>query len=172
MSETLSNISTPLPPDELPALLLDENLCSPDIAELLRRFPKEWRIEIHTDHLPRGCSDVQVIEHCGSFGLTLVSCDDRIRYVPQNKASVLRHRVRAFMFNKGNYQGVEYAAAMIVGRGQILNTIRKTAGPFFARIRRTGEVELLEPKPRSSTEGKELTSKEKTARRYGQRIRE
>lgn len=167
MSEKPSDIST-LPPDDVPGLLLDENLSSPDIAQLLRKFPKEWRIEIHTDCLARGLPDVQVIEQCAERGLVLVSCDDRIRYVPQNKAAVLRNRIGVFMFNKGNYQGVEYAAAMIVGRGQILNVIRRTAPPFFARVRRSGEIELLEPKPSAS--GKELTSKERTARKYGERM--
>jgi hypothetical protein len=166
MSEQPSNISTLPQRETLPALLLDENLCSSDIGELLRRFPKEWQIELHSDHLSRGVSDVEVIKMCAARNWTLVSCDDRIRYVPQNKAAVLDNRVRAFMFGKGNYQGVEYAAALIVGRGQVLNTIRRIAGPFFARIQRSGEVTLLEPKESTT----DLSSKEKTARKYGRDV--
>jgi hypothetical protein len=69
---------------------------------------------------------------------------------------------------KGNYQGVEYAAAMIVGRGQILNMIRKTSGGhFLARIQRSGEVVMLEPKE----SGADLSSRKKTARKYGDHVR-
>lgn len=162
MSEKPSDTLTLPLRDPLPTLLLDENLSSSDIAEFLRRIRKEWQIELHTDYLARGASDVEVITECGRREWILISCDDRIRYVPENKAAVIRNRVQVFMFNKGNYQGVEYAAALIVGRTQLLNMIRLTAGPFFARITRSGDVVALEPKP-----SKADTSRDKTARKYG-----
>jgi len=116
-SEKQSDTSTPPPRDPPTGFLLDENLSSADIADFLRRLKSvDWHIELHTDHFPRGASDVEVIKECGARGWVLVSCDDRIRYVPQNKAAVLDHSVRAFMFGKGNYQGIEYAAALVVGR--------------------------------------------------------
>jgi hypothetical protein len=167
MFEQPSDTSTLPPRDAAPTLLLDENLSSADIADFLRRFPKEWRIEIHTDHFARGLPDVDVIRECGARGWVLVSCDDRIRFVPQNKDAVIRHRVRSLMFGKGNYQGVEYAAALIVGRRQIMNTIRKMAGPFFARIQISGEIVMLEPKQDTG-----LTSRQKTERKYGRKIEE
>lgn len=167
MSEKPSDTSTLR---DVPVLLLDENLSSADIAHFLRRFPKEWTIELHTDHFARGMSDVDVIRECGTRGWILVSCDDRLRFVPQNKAAVIQHRVRTFMFGKGNYQGVEYAAALIVGRTQITNAIRKAGGGhFFARIQIRGEVVLLEPK---ESETKNLTAHEKTERKYGRKIHE
>jgi hypothetical protein len=167
MSEKPSDTSK-LP--DLPALLLDENLSSADIAQFLRRFPNEWRIELHTDHFARGMADVDVIRECASRAWVLVSCDDRIRYVPQNKAAVNKHRIGAFMFGKGNYQGVEYAAALIVGRSQILSAIRKTSPPFFARIQIKGDVNMLEPQPAASQA--QMTSRERTERKYVNRIRE
>lgn len=163
MSEKPSDISTLRPRDTPPTLYLDENLSSSDIGEMLRRFPQEWTIELHTDHLPRGIDDPDVIQFCADRDWTLVSCDDRIRYVPKNKAAAVRCSLRSFMFGKGNYQGVEYAAALIVGRSQVINTIRKVSGPFFARIQRSGEVVVLEPKQATGAQ----TSQEKTARKYG-----
>src|SRR5437879_6538551 len=116
MFEQPSDISTPPPLRETrPTLLLDENLSSADIAAFLRPI-KSWQIELHTDYLARGLPDPDVIRECGARRWVLVSCDDRIRRVPENKAAMIRHQVPAFMFAKGNYQGVEYAAAMIVGR--------------------------------------------------------
>ena len=121
MSEKPSDTSTPR---DRPTLLLDENLSSADIAQFLRQIrATEWQIELHTDHFARGMPDVDVIRECGTRDWILISCDDRIRYVPQNKAAVLKHGVRAFMFGKGNYQGIEYAAALVVGRGQIFSAI-------------------------------------------------
>jgi hypothetical protein len=169
MSEKPSDISpTLLPRDDLPTLLLDENLSSFDIADWLRRFKTEWHVERHLDHLPRGADDVYVIEQCAIRGWILVSCDDRIRYVPKNKAAALKHKLKSFMFAKGNYQGIEYAAAMVVSRGQIINMIRKTAGPFFTRIQRSGEVVLLEPQqPKEKNVQRSRTSRERTALKYG-----
>ena len=70
---------------------------------------------------------------CAARGWSLVTCDDRIRYVPENKAAVLEYKLRAFMFCKGNYQGVEYAAALIIGRVAMGKIIRTVAPPFIVR---------------------------------------
>jgi hypothetical protein len=161
MSEKPSDTSTSL--ERPPTLLLDENLSSSDIAQVLRKFPLEWGIELHTDHFPRGLSDVEVIQGCADRQWSLISCDDRIRYVPQNKAAVLRCRVRAFMFGKGNYQGVEYAAALVVGRAHIVNAIRRSSGHLLARIQRDGDVQILEPKAPTG----ELTARQKTQIKFG-----
>ena len=169
MSEKPSDISTP-PQLETPTLLLDENLSSHDIAMFLRRLPHDWKIELHTDHLPRGLEDVEVIKACAKHGWTLISCDDRIRFVPQNKKAVLDAGIRAFMFHDGNHQGVEYAAALIVGLKHIIQTIRKNAGPVLARIQMHGDVTMFHP-PQPKTAG-ELSSREKTARKYGKKVHE
>lgn len=166
MSEKPSNTLTLPLHESPPALLLDENLSSSDIATFLRRIRTEWQIELCIDYLPRGAPDPDVINECGRREWVLISCDDRIRYVPENKAAAIRNRLKAFMFNKGNYQGVEYAAALIVGRSQLLNMVKNTVGPFFARIQRGGDVLLLEPKAASPA----TSSREKTARKYGNQV--
>jgi hypothetical protein len=166
MSEKPSDTSTPQPPDK-PTLLLDENLSSADIAAILRRLPNVWGIERHTDHLARGLSDVEVIETCGTRNWVLISCDDRIRFVPHNKAAVMRCGVRAFMFGQGNFQGVEYAAALIVGRKRIFDVLRKNAGPVLARIQISGDVVLFHPQ---ETREEKLSSRERTKRKYGAHV--
>jgi hypothetical protein len=72
------------------------------------------------------------------------------------------------MFGKGNYQGVEYAAALIVARSQMINALRKNAGHFFARVQIGGEIVMLEPKQIAGT----LTSRQKTERKYGKKFQE
>lgn len=47
------------------------------------------------------------------------------------------------MFSKGNYQGVEYAAALIVERPGVKKIMRSFAPSFIARIARDGEVGVM-----------------------------
>lgn len=166
MFEKPSDISTPSQPDS-PTFLLDENLSSADIAEFLHRLRNVWRIEtIHTANIPRGTEDVPVIERCGAEKWVLVSCDDRIRFVPQNKAAVMKHHVRVFMFSKGNFQGVEYAAALIVGRNRMFDALKKNAGPMLARIHSSGDVAIFHPQPNPESQ----SSRDRTARKYGSHV--
>jgi len=80
---------------------------------------------------------VDLIRECGERGWALVTCDDRIRKLPQSKAAVIRHKVRVFSFAHGNFQGAEYAAALVVGSLKIATMIKKTAGYLFARVQKT-----------------------------------
>lgn len=164
MSEPPSSTSPTPQRDSASVFLLDENLSSSDIAIFLRRL-RDWTIELHTDHFQRGMNDVDLIRECGARGWALITCDDRIRYVPESKAAVLEHRVRAFMFGKGNYQGVEYAAALIIGRPTMSKIIRTVPAPFIARVARDGDIGVIHPQ--QST--KNLTARDKTERKYGRR---
>ena len=163
MSEKQSGISTLPLRDSALTLLLDENLSSQTIAEFLRRIKREWSIELCTDHLKPGTPDPDVIKLCADRGWVLISCDDNIRYIPENKSAVIKNRVRAFFFGKGNYQGVEYAAALIVGRHQMLKAVQNTDGYLLARITASGDVNVLEPQVAKAT-----TSRGKTEQKYGQ----
>ncbi len=70
------------------------------------------------------------------------------------------------MFPKGNYQGIEYSAALIVVRRAMIRLMRKTAPPMFARILINGDVkQLFQHKSRA-----EMTLKERTALKYGQKV--
>ena len=65
--------------DRKPVLLLDENISSPAFAVPLRALKEVWRVELVTDHLPRGASDADVVALCGRNGWTLNTCDE-MRY--------------------------------------------------------------------------------------------
>jgi hypothetical protein len=79
----------------------------------------------------------------------------------------VRWYIVCFAFRQGQ-QGVEYAAALIVGRRAILGATRKVAGPFLAGVQIRGKVVMLEPKQEVGA----LTSREKTERKYGRTIQE
>jgi hypothetical protein len=146
--------------------MLDENLSGPKVAGPTRQL-RDWQVVTHTDAFPRDkhpdpVPDPVVLERCGKENWILISCDDRIRRVPRNKAAAIEHRAKVFMFPEGNYSGPEYVAALTIARRKLLNLARKTAGPFFARIHINGDVSLLDQKPKQ-----EMTSRERTALKYG-----
>jgi hypothetical protein len=121
-----------------PVIFLDENLSGPKVAVPTGQL-REWQVIKHSDEFPREkypepIPDPVVLEKCGREGWILISCDDRIRRVPRNKAAAIEHRAKVFMFPDGNYSGPEYVAALTVARRKLLNLARKTAGAFFARI--------------------------------------
>lgn len=131
-------------PEALPIVCLDENLSSPFIADELRRFRFEWQIELHRTHFPQPRTpDSEVIGHCGRCGWLLITKDDNIRRNPENKTAAIACAAKIFMFATGNHQRGEYRAALVAGRHRLLRLARKTPGPFFARIRMDGNVELL-----------------------------
>jgi PIN like domain len=143
---------------------LDENLSGPKIASVLRGFG-DWRVETHYDHYPREgptIPDPVVVERCAAEGWLLISCDDRLRFVPHNKGAVLKHRAKVYMFPEGNYHAHEYTAALTMARRNLINIARKTHPPFFARIYINGDVRLLDRKPIRN-----MTSKERTQLKYG-----
>jgi hypothetical protein len=156
--------ATSRPPDPPPVIYLDENLSSPRIGEALRQYP-DWHVQLHYDNFQPGMSDVDVIAACAERGWILVSCDDRIRIVPENRAAVIRSAVKAFMFCKGNYHGGDYSSALGIARHRMIKLINRTAGPFFARIHVNGDVRLFEDKPAG-----EMTALERTARKYGEHV--
>lgn len=117
----------------MPALLLDENMSSPDIAIPLRHF-RDWRIVMHQDCRPplyASASDVEVIEFCASKGWALISSDDRIRYVPESKVAAERVGLQSFMMvRKDDTTGIELHSALVAARHQIL---RNSSGGWALR---------------------------------------
>jgi hypothetical protein len=148
MSKKRSDTSTP--PEPL-TIYLDENI-NRGIAEELRAYNREWRVEVHRDHFPHdpqgrdvSIPDTEVLKKCGENGWLLISLDDSMRRVPQNVEAAVAYRTKVFLFSNGNRKGGEYKAALIVGRFKLLKYARKQDGPFFARLSMDGTPTPLEP---------------------------
>jgi hypothetical protein len=104
-----------------------------------------WRVELHRTHFPNPRTpDPDILKHCAECGWILISKDDRLRRVPENKLAAIQSGAKVFLFAVGHHQGVEYRAALVAARHRIVRLARKTPGPFFARVTLAGEVFLLE----------------------------
>lgn len=124
--------------------MLDENMSSLSIAEALRQFA-DWKIELHLDWLPRGASDVAVIELCARNKWTLISIDDRIRFVPENRQTAERVGLQAFMMvRRDDTIGVELSSALIVARRRMLTCLKQNQScGFFAHVYLGGDMKLM-----------------------------
>ena len=142
MSKKRSNTSGLL--DAPPVILLDENLSSPDIADELRRWESDWTVKLHREHFPNPRTpDTEILAFCGQRGWILVSVDDRMRRVPENKKAAEVNRARVFCFPR-HTSGAEYRAALTAGRHKLLRLARKMPPPNFARISTEGTVGFFE----------------------------
>lgn len=166
MSKKLSDTSTP--PEGLPVVFLDENI-EKDTAVALAEY-REWQIVAHREHFPHdpggqdtSIEDPTVLRLCGKNRWILVSCDDKMRYSPENQKAASEHLTKVFLFPTGHYKGGEYEAALIAGRHRLLAFAKKNVGPFFARITLTGDVYPLRHERPS-------TSRERTLAKYGSKI--
>lgn len=163
MSKKPSSTSDASRPPDLPVFYIDENLSSPELGKALRQFSSDWSIVLHTDKFRRGAQDVDVIRDCARLNWVMVSCDDRIRYVPRNKKAAIESKLRAFMLGEGNYRGLEIIAALIAGRHRMIGFNRRNAPPFFARLFINGKVARLDDKRQIG----DLSSRDRTVRKYG-----
>lgn len=136
------------------------------IAVALRAV-KGWRIELHTDHLDRGVSDVDVIEFCASKGWALVSVDDRIRYVPANREAAERHGLQVFMLVcKNDTVAVRMSSALIAAQDKILRFIKQNKCGFFAHVYLRGAAKIMSTFDAAAFELS--PSQQRSWRKYGQ----
>jgi hypothetical protein len=123
-------------------VFLDENMSSPEIAEILRQLDG-WRIEIHLDHLTPGTSDEDVANFCGPRGWAVVTCDD-MRYTPETKLAMLQQHVRVFkVVRHDDTHGLELAAALVTARKSIIGMMRKNRTAMCAHVRLNGDVNVV-----------------------------
>jgi len=158
-SNTLFDISEPPPEDRRPVIVLDQTFSSARIAEFLRSFAAEWRVELHGDHFKSNCPDDVWIPECAKKGWIVLSCDKAIRRSPKLCEAVERSRAKVFFMGKGGRRGEDYMAVIGTARHRILRMAKNNAGPFFARIHFTAKVELVGQEDGES-------KKDKTNRKY------
>jgi hypothetical protein len=161
MSETPSG--TPRKRDEC-VLLLDENVSSITVAEILSKVP-DWTIELHSNHFERGASDAEVAEYCGQRGWALVTCDD-MRYTPETKRAIAANNVRVLkVVVKKKTLGVEIAASLVIAREKILGFLKKNRTAVVVHIQKDGSLQVMN---RFEEPMKPLTaSQQRTARKFG-----
>jgi len=117
--------------------LIDENL-SVKIARSLRDIDQDV---VHvTEVLSQGAPDTEVLEFAGDNDYFLITKDNRIRYKPNEKAALRKHKVGVFLLGGKNVSFLETYQQLIHNWDKILECAASTEGPFVKRIRPKGRA--------------------------------
>lgn len=141
-SNTLFNTSQTPQPDSRPVIVLDMTFSSAKLGEFLSKFP-EWRVELLGKHFAHNCPDHVWIPDVAKRGWIIISADKAIRRSPEVCDAVQASHAKVFFMGRGGHRGEDYMAILGAARHRILRIAKNNAGPFFARIHQTTEVELV-----------------------------
>jgi predicted nuclease of predicted toxin-antitoxin system len=97
-------------------------------------------VEIHDNHFARDEDDRVWLQKVGSLGWVVLTKDQKLRYRPLELAALRASNARVFVLTAGNLRGSEIAAAFLAALPRILKILKSNAGPFIARVSRSGHV--------------------------------
>jgi predicted nuclease of predicted toxin-antitoxin system len=117
--------------------LIDENL-SVKIARSLRDIDQD--VQHVTEVLSEGAPDTEVLEFAGDNDYFLITKDNRIRYKPNEKAALRKHKVGVFLLGGKNVNFFETYQQLIRNWDKVLECARTTQRPFVRRIRPRGRA--------------------------------
>jgi hypothetical protein len=113
--------------------------------DLGKRFPEILRsagltVERHADHFADDTPDHVWLESVGKQGWIALTHDQRIRYKPNERDAVMRHRV-ALLVIVGAAPFPDLARAFVTSRAVIENFLRRHRPPFIAKVYRPSPAE-------------------------------
>ncbi len=76
----------------------------------------------------------------------VISGDKRLESDPKNRAAVIATKCKVCLLTDSNSRTEEWAAAVIVGKIKLLNTIKKNPGPFFLNISKQAHNHISKPR--------------------------
>lgn len=117
--------------------LIDENL-SDKMARSLRDIDQE--VYHVTEVMDAGSPDTAVLEYAGSNDYFLITKDNRIRYKPNEKAAIRKHKVGVFLLGGKNIPFFETYQQLIRNWDRILECATSTNRPFIRRVRPRGRT--------------------------------
>lgn len=131
--------------DEQLEVYVDRSLGSTVVPAALRPLG----VVVHTEvevfgPVAEGVTDAQWLEAAGRSGWIVFTKDGRIRYRKGELATLVEHRVRAFVLTAGNLGAAEQAARFVSNLGRIRRTARRP-GPYVYAVHPRG-LERLWPK--------------------------
>ena len=127
-------------PDDI-TFFLDESLGRRVVARALR--DAGVRVEVHTDHFPRGTKDEVWLGEVGRKGWIVLTKDARIRYREVERIALLNARVRTFVLTAKGLQGKQIADVFVGALPRISRFLTKHRSAFIASISRSGIISLL-----------------------------
>jgi len=127
------------PPDEN-VFFIDRSLgVEPIRTELVK---SGLLVEIHDDHFARDEEDRIWLRTVGERGWVILTKDQRLRYRPLEIAALRASNARVFVLTAGNLRGSEIAEVFLAALPRIRKILRSRAGPYVARVSRSGQLRL------------------------------
>ena len=72
----------------------------------------------------------------------MLTKDQRLRYRPSEIFVLRASNARVFVLTAGNLRGIEIAVVFLAALPHICKVLRSLAGPFEARVSRSGHVTI------------------------------
>lgn len=115
--------------------------------DLGRAFPDVLRssglqVKRHDEHLPPNATDEEWLEFVGRNGWVAITHDRRIRYKPNERAAVFRHRV-ALLVVIGKAPCPVLARHFVATMPRVSAFLARHRPPFIARVCRPSPKEFL-----------------------------
>jgi hypothetical protein len=114
--------------------------------DLGKRFPEILKsggvtVERHGDHFAPDAADEAWLETVGKRGWIALTHDRRIRYKPNERDAVTRHRV-ALLVIVGAAPFSDLAHAFVISLPVIESFLRRYQAPFIAKVYRPSPAEI------------------------------
>jgi hypothetical protein len=115
--------------------------------DLGKRFPEILRasglnVERHADHFPPETPDEVWLEEVGKRGWIALTHDQRIRYKPNERDAVMRHRV-ALLVVVGKAPFSDLARSLVATLPRIEHFLAEREPPFIAKVYRPAVTDVL-----------------------------
>jgi hypothetical protein len=133
-------------PDELPDLFLDRSLGRVKVPGLLRAAG--LRLVTLAEHYgvpeDESVADIEWLRLVGERQWIALMKDDRIRYVPAEKAAFVTFKVRAFVITNANLSAQVMADRIVSAMPKIHEICQSRSGPFLFALQatRVDEIDL------------------------------
>jgi hypothetical protein len=114
--------------------------------DLGKRFPEilaaaGLSVRRHDDIFPPNCPDEQWLAHVGQSGWVAVTHNARIRYMPNERDAVIRHRV-SLLVVIGKAPLGDLAENFVATYSRIDSFLQKHQAPLIAKVHRPSPKEL------------------------------
>lgn len=115
--------------------------------DLGKRFPEILAagglpVERHADHFPHDCRDEIWLQAVAENGWIAVTHDQRIRYKPNERQAVIRHRV-ALLVVIGQAPYPDLAHSFVNTAGKIEAFLEEYHPPIIAKVYRPSPADLI-----------------------------
>jgi hypothetical protein len=132
-------------------LYLDENFDCEEVKAQLSAANIKFRV--YSTDFKGGEEDPNILPLVGRRGWAMLTCDSKNRYRELERKSILRHRVRQFVFS-GNLGAATLAGLLVRVYPTMRRFAREHERPFVAMITKSGDIYLRMDHQGKSSEAK------------------